>query len=82
MFGTFLNCLTKIQIKFKFGFDPLIFHDAGWYALGLGKYYELSVFSTFLVPPTSFAVSESYKSKSKANLLHFNWFRFRFKVSN
>jgi hypothetical protein len=32
IFGTLL-CHTKIQIKFEFGFDPLIFHEV--MALGL-----------------------------------------------
>jgi hypothetical protein len=32
MFGT-LVCNTKIQVKFEFGFDPLIFHEV--MALGL-----------------------------------------------
>jgi hypothetical protein len=46
IFGTLL-CHTKIQIKFEFGFDPLIFHEV--MALGLRKisYHELSVFRTF-----------------------------------
>jgi hypothetical protein len=30
-----LLCNTMIQIKFEFGFDPLIFHEV--MALGLGK---------------------------------------------
>jgi hypothetical protein len=34
IFGTLL-CNTKIQIKFEFGFDPLIFHKV--MALGLRK---------------------------------------------
>jgi hypothetical protein len=34
IFGTLL-CHTKIQIKFEFGSDPLIFHEV--MALGLGK---------------------------------------------
>jgi hypothetical protein len=44
IFGT-LICHTEIQIKFEFGFDPLIFHEV--MALGLRKNYELSVFRTF-----------------------------------
>jgi hypothetical protein len=31
--------------------------------MDLEKYYDLSVFCTFVVPPTCFAVSDSYKSK-------------------
>jgi hypothetical protein len=34
LFGTLL-CRTKIQIKYEFGFDPLIFHEL--MALGLRK---------------------------------------------
>jgi hypothetical protein len=34
IFGTLL-CNTKIQIKFEFGFDPLIFHEV--MTLGLRK---------------------------------------------
>jgi Na+-driven multidrug efflux pump len=45
IFGTLL-CHTKIQIKFEFGFDPLIFHEV--MALGLEIFFnELSVLSTF-----------------------------------
>jgi hypothetical protein len=44
IFGTLL-CHTKIQIKFEFGFDPLIFHEV--MALGLRKISQLSVFRTF-----------------------------------
>jgi hypothetical protein len=36
---------TKIQIHFEFGFDPLIFTEV--MALGLEKYFDLSVFRTF-----------------------------------
>jgi hypothetical protein len=41
IFGT-LICHTTIQIKFEFGFDPLIFHE------DLEKYHELPVLWTFL----------------------------------
>jgi hypothetical protein len=45
IFGILL-CNTKIQIKFEFGFNPLIFHEV--MALGLRKkYQELLVFRTF-----------------------------------
>jgi hypothetical protein len=45
IFGTLL-CYTKIQIKFEFGSDPLIFHEV--MALGLRKKnHELSVFHAF-----------------------------------
>jgi hypothetical protein len=40
-----LLCHTKIQIKFEFGFDPLIFPEV--MALRLKKYHELFVFRTF-----------------------------------
>jgi hypothetical protein len=46
IFGT-LRCHTKIQIKFEFGSDPLIFHEV--MALGLGKNHKLSVLSTFFL---------------------------------
>jgi hypothetical protein len=48
---------------FKFGFDPLEFHEV--MAHGLRKInYELSVLCTFVAPPPiGFAVSDSYKSK-------------------
>jgi hypothetical protein len=47
IFGTLL-CHTKIQIKFEFGFDRLIFHEV--MALGLRKNHELLVFQTFFLP--------------------------------
>jgi hypothetical protein len=37
----------KIQIKFEFGVDPLIFQEV--MALGLRKYHEFSVFRTFFL---------------------------------
>jgi hypothetical protein len=52
----------KIQIKVEFGFDPLTFHEVTW-PLDLEKYYKISVFCTFVVPRTGFAVSDNYKSK-------------------
>jgi hypothetical protein len=58
IFGTLL-CHTKLQIKFEFGFDQLIFPEV--MAHGLEKYYEFSFFCTFVVPPTGFAVPDSYK---------------------
>jgi hypothetical protein len=44
IFGTLL-CHTKIQIKFQFGFDPLIFHKV--MALGLGKISQIVSFPHF-----------------------------------
>jgi hypothetical protein len=44
IFGTLL-CNTKIQIKFEFGFDPLIFHEV--MALGLRKKSQIMSFSHF-----------------------------------
>jgi hypothetical protein len=43
--------------------------------MDLEKYYELSVFCTFVVSPTGFAVSNSYKSKFSFVLLEllFDW---------
>ena len=40
-----LICLTKIQIKFKFGFDPLIFHEV--MALGLRELTRIISFPHF-----------------------------------
>jgi hypothetical protein len=45
IFGTLL-WHVKIQIKFEFGFDPLIFHKV--MTLDFDKYHKLSVFHTFL----------------------------------
>jgi hypothetical protein len=45
IFGTLL-CHTKIQIKFEFGSDPLIFHEVMALRL-IKKNHELSVLSTF-----------------------------------
>jgi hypothetical protein len=42
IFGTLL-CHTKIHIKFKFGFDPLIFHKL--MALGLRKKSQIISFT-------------------------------------
>jgi hypothetical protein len=44
IFGTLL-CNTKIQIKFEFGFDPLIFHKV--MALGLRKKSRIISFPDF-----------------------------------
>jgi hypothetical protein len=44
IFGTLL-CHTNIQIKFEFGFDPLIFHEV--MALGLGKKPRIISFKHF-----------------------------------
>jgi hypothetical protein len=44
IFGTLL-CHTKIQIKFEFGFDPLIFHEV--MTLGLGKISQIITFPDF-----------------------------------
>jgi hypothetical protein len=44
IFGTLL-CHTKIQIKFEFGFDPLIFHEV--MALGLRKKSRIISFMHF-----------------------------------
>jgi hypothetical protein len=44
IFGTLL-CQTKIQIKFEFGSDPLIFHEV--MALGLGKKSRIISFTLF-----------------------------------
>jgi hypothetical protein len=38
---------TKIQIKFEFGFDPLIFREVT--ALELEKYLEISFFRTVIL---------------------------------
>jgi hypothetical protein len=56
IFGTLL-CHTKLQIKFEFDFDPLIFHEA--MAHGLKKNTRIVSFLHFC----SLAVSDSYKSK-------------------
>jgi hypothetical protein len=51
-------------------FDPLMFYEVMAHGL---KYYELSVFYSFLVPLTGFAagfaVSDSYKSNFSFDLL-------------
>jgi hypothetical protein len=52
IFGTLL-CHTKIQIKLKFGFDPLVFSKL--WPLDLEKYYLYFICSS----PTSFAVLDS-----------------------
>jgi hypothetical protein len=44
IFGTLL-CHTKIQIKFEFGFDPLIFHEV--MALGLREKSRIINFTHF-----------------------------------
>jgi hypothetical protein len=44
IFGTLL-CHTQIQIKFGFGFDPLIFHEV--MALGLRKISQIISFPHF-----------------------------------
>jgi hypothetical protein len=46
IFGTLL-CHTKIQIKFEFGFDPLIFHEV--MALGLRKNSRIISFTHFVL---------------------------------
>jgi hypothetical protein len=47
----------KIQIKFEFDFDPLIFHKV--MAFGLKKYHKFSVFRTFqFSTPFSFVLSD------------------------
>jgi hypothetical protein len=56
IFGT-LFCNTKLQIKFKFGFNPLEFHEL--WPMDLEKYHALSVVCTFIVLPTGFKVSDS-----------------------
>jgi hypothetical protein len=56
IFGT-LFCHTKLQIKFKFGFDPSKFHEI--IAHGLRKISQIVSFFTFVVHPTGFAVSDS-----------------------
>ena len=45
IFGTLL-CHTKRQIKFEFGFDPLIFHEV--MALGIRQKSRIISFSGFL----------------------------------
>jgi hypothetical protein len=44
IFDTLL-CNTKIQIKFEFGFDPLIFHEV--MALGLRRKSRIISFPDF-----------------------------------
>jgi hypothetical protein len=44
IFGTLL-CNTNIQIKFEFGFDPLIFHEV--MALGLRENSQIISFTEF-----------------------------------
>jgi hypothetical protein len=56
IFGTLL-CHSKIQIKFEFGSDPLIFHEV--MALGLRKTIQIVSFLHFGIPPGGFAVSDS-----------------------
>jgi hypothetical protein len=46
IFGTLL-CHTKIQIKFEFSLNPLIFHEV--MGFGLRKNLELSVLRTFCI---------------------------------
>jgi hypothetical protein len=53
IFGTLL-CHTKIQIKFEFDFDPLIF------PLDLNKYHKLSVFRTFFLSAYSYSFDIRY----------------------
>jgi hypothetical protein len=62
IFGTLL-CHTKLQIKFKFGFDPLNFHEVMVHELR--KILRIVSFLHFCCTPrlTGFEVLDSYKSK-------------------
>ena len=77
IFSTLL-CHTKIQIKFEFGFDPLIFHEV--MALGLRKISRIISFPHFFCPCFQifiwylvycFAIPR-YRSSSSLVLIH--WF--------
>jgi hypothetical protein len=66
IFDTLL-CHIMLQIKFEFGFEPLIFHEV--MALGLGNILQNVRFLHCCSPLTGFAVSDSYKSKLKFVML-------------
>jgi hypothetical protein len=60
IFGTLLRH-TKLQIKFEFGLDPLIFHEV--MALGHRKILRMSVFLHFCSPLPLLALQSQMVAK-------------------